>query len=458
MSAQDLHQMGVAELSAAIANQQTSSVEVAQALLARAKQHEPLGAYLSFNEEATLAQARAADARIAAGERGPLLGVPLAHKDIFVTQDFPSTAGSKMLQGYQSPFDATVVAKLAKAGAVTLGKLNCDEFAMGGSNENSAYGVARNPWDAERVPGGSSGGSAVAVALGLCVAATATDTGGSIRHPAAACGVVGLKPTRHSYPLQGVLALAPSLDVAGFLTRSTLDQALLWDAWHGSDTAQRCMAAQPAVFQGLRIGVPEDLWTDDDGSATHDAQIRACFEDLLLRLQAHGAQVVPVRLPPRAQVVQAANSVIAFEAFVQLQRLWRERPQDLGQGLRAKLEAAARVDPGTYHAACVQAAQWQAAMKACMPGQVDVMMWPGREALPETLQALMDRPMAQRSACNRLWSLTGHPALTCPMGVASQGLPMAVQIAADWHQEALLLQIGHGLEQLLDWQLPALMA
>ena len=157
MSAQDLHQMGVAELAAAIANKQTSSVEAAQALLARAQQHEQLGAYLAFNEEATLAQALAADARIAAGERGPLLGVPLAHKDIFVTQGFPSTAGSKMLEGYQSPFDATVVANLAKAGAVTLGKLNCDEFAMGGSNENSAYFVARNPWDAERVPGGSSG-------------------------------------------------------------------------------------------------------------------------------------------------------------------------------------------------------------------------------------------------------------------------------------------------------------
>ncbi|MDZ4355359.1 MAG: amidase, partial [Variovorax sp.] len=175
----DLHTLGVAELAAAIAGKQTSSVEAAQHLLARAKQHAALGAWLAFNEDATLAQARAADARVAAGERTPLLGVPLAHKDIFVTRDFPTTAGSKMLQGYQSPFDATVVQRLGAQGAVTLGKLNCDEFAMGGSNENSAYGPAHNPWDTTRVPGGSSGGTAVAVAARLLPAATGTDTGGS---------------------------------------------------------------------------------------------------------------------------------------------------------------------------------------------------------------------------------------------------------------------------------------
>ena len=192
MSAADLHQMGVAQLAAAIASKHTSSVEAAQHLLARAKQHASLGAYLAFNEDATLAQARAADARIAAGERTPLLGVPLAHKDIFVTRDFPTTAGSKMLEAYQSPFDATVVRQLAEAGAVTLGKLNCDEFAMGSGNDNSAYGPAHNPWDTARIPGGSSGGSAAVVAARLAPAATGTDTGGSIRQPAALCGITGI--------------------------------------------------------------------------------------------------------------------------------------------------------------------------------------------------------------------------------------------------------------------------
>ena len=171
-AATDLHDLGVAELAQAIAEGRTSSVEATQHLLARAQQHQHLGAFLAFNEAASLAQAKAADARVAAGERTPLLGVPLAHKDIFVTRDFPTTAGSKMLEGYRSPFDATVVSKLAQQGAVTLGKLNCDEFAMGGSNENSAYGPARNPWDPSRVPGGSSGGSAVAVAARLAPAVT----------------------------------------------------------------------------------------------------------------------------------------------------------------------------------------------------------------------------------------------------------------------------------------------
>ncbi|MDZ4282850.1 MAG: amidase, partial [Hydrogenophaga sp.] len=166
-----IHDMGVLELATAIAQKQTTSVEAAQHLLARAKQFASLGAYLAFNEDATLAQARAADARIAAGERTPLLGVPLAHKDIFVTQDFPTTAGSKMLAGYRSPFDSTVVQRLAAQGAVSLGKLNCDEFAMGSGNDNSAFGPVHNPWDTSRVPGGSSGGSAAAVAARLLPAA-----------------------------------------------------------------------------------------------------------------------------------------------------------------------------------------------------------------------------------------------------------------------------------------------
>ena len=235
MSQKQIHEMGVADMAAAIANKNTSAVEAAQALLARAKQHENLGAYLAFNEELTLSQAKAADARIAAGERGPLLGVPIAHKDIFVTQGFPSTAGSKMLEGYQSPFDATVVANLAKAGAVTLGKLNCDEFAMGGSNENSAYGVARNPWDVQRVPGGSSGGSAVAVAARLAPAVTGTDTGGSIRQPASFTGITGIKPTYGRCSRYGMVAFASSLDQAGPMARSAADCATLLTAMAGPD-------------------------------------------------------------------------------------------------------------------------------------------------------------------------------------------------------------------------------
>ena len=236
-----LHDLSVVELAAGLRGKQFSAVEAAQHFLARAKAHQNLGAYVALNEDATLAQAQAADARIAAGTAGALEGVPIAHKDIFVTQAFPSTAGSKMLAGYQSPFDATVVTKLAEAGAVTLGKLNCDEFAMGSANENSAVAPVgfdapapvRNPWATDRIPGGSSGGSAVAVAARLAPAVTGTDTGGSIRQPAAFTNLTGLKPTYGRVSRWGMIAYASSLDQGGPLARNAEDCALLLGAMAG---------------------------------------------------------------------------------------------------------------------------------------------------------------------------------------------------------------------------------
>ena len=192
ISSTALHDLSIAQLAAKLKAREVSSVEAAQHFLARAKSHEDLGAYVHINEDVTLAQAKAADAAIAAGSNAPLAGVPIAHKDLFVTKDFPTTAASKMLTGYQSPFDATMVAKLADAGCVTLGKLNLDEFAMGSANENSSIGKVLNPWDKSRVPGGSSGGSAAAIAARLAPGATGTDTGGSIRQPASFCGVTGI--------------------------------------------------------------------------------------------------------------------------------------------------------------------------------------------------------------------------------------------------------------------------
>jgi aspartyl-tRNA(Asn)/glutamyl-tRNA(Gln) amidotransferase subunit A len=222
-SANQLHELGVLALAQALRAKQVSAVELAQHFLTRIRAHTGLCAFVDLQEEVTLTQARAADQRLAQGTAGLLEGVPVAHKDIFVTKDFAATAGSRMLQGYRSPFDATVVAKLSQAGMVTLGKLSCDEFAMGSGNENSAIAPigsqvpapVRNPWNAERVPGGSSGGSAAAVAARLAPAASGTDTGGSIRQPAAFCGITGIKPTYGRASRYGMVAFASSLDQAG---------------------------------------------------------------------------------------------------------------------------------------------------------------------------------------------------------------------------------------------------
>ncbi|HET7864839.1 MAG TPA: amidase, partial [Burkholderiaceae bacterium] len=274
----ELHRMGVAELGRALDAKSVSSVELTRHLLERLARHEALGTVLATAPEVSLAQARAADARRAAGERGPLLGVPVAHKDIFVTRDFASTAGSRMLAGYQSPFDATVVSQLAASGMVTLAKLNCDEFAMGGSNENSAWFPARNPWDPTRIPGGSSGGSAAAVAARLVPAATGTDTGGSVRQPASLTGVTGIKPTYGRCSRYGMVAFASSLDQAGPIARSALDCAHLLQAMSGFDprdatSAQRAVGdlvadtAAPRAdatpgrpLAGLRVGVPAEFF------------------------------------------------------------------------------------------------------------------------------------------------------------------------------------------------------
>ena len=230
-----MFEKSVADLGRALSARQVSAVELAKLFLDRIERHKDLNAFLDVRPDVTLAQARDADARIARGDATPLTGVPVAHKDIFVTRDFASTASSRMLEGYMSPFDATVVERLGNAGMVSLGKLNCDEFAMGSSNENSHYGNVLNPWDKTAVPGGSSGGSAAAVAARIAPAATATDTGGSIREPAAFSGVTGVKPTYGRASRWGMIAFASSLDQAGIMTRSAEDAALIFNAMLGFD-------------------------------------------------------------------------------------------------------------------------------------------------------------------------------------------------------------------------------
>jgi len=325
----DLHTLGVAALAALLQKKELSAVELATRMLARLGGN-PHHAFLNVDSEVTLAQARAADARIAAGERSPLLGIPIAHKDIFVTKDFPTTAGSRMLEGYRSPFNATLVQRLSDAGMVTLGKLSCDEFAMGSANENVAVPSAKpqavtNPWDTSRVPGGSSGGSAAAVAARLTPAATGTDTGGSIRQPAAFCGITGIKPTYGRASRYGMVAFASSLDQAGPMARSAEDCALLLSAMCGPDLDRDSTSLEvPAEdfsrtleqpITGLRIGVPQEFF--GEGLAP---DVRAAVDAALAQYQQLGATLVPITLPRTELSIPVYYIIAPAEASSNLSR------------------------------------------------------------------------------------------------------------------------------------------
>ena len=486
----DLHQWGVAELAAAIANQKTSASEVAQTLLARAKQHQALGAYLAFNPDATLAQARAADARIAAGERGPLLGVPLAHKDIFVTTDFPTTAGSKMLQGYQSPFNATVVQRLADAGAVTLGKLSCDEFAMGGSNENSAYGPVQNPWDTTRVPGGSSGGSAAAVAARLVPATTGTDTGGSIRQPASFTGITGIKPTYGRCSRYGMVAFASSLDQAGPMARSAADCAALLTAMAGPDIDRdatsldrpaedysaallnpRAGASAAQPLKGLRIGLPAEFF--GVGCAP---DVIAAVRGALAEYEKLGATLVDVSLPRTELSIPVYYVIAPAEASSNLSRFdgvkfghraaqyddladmyQKTRSEGFGPEVQRRIMIGTYVlSHGYYDAYYLQAQKirrliaqdFQQAFTQC-----DVIAGPVAPTVAWKIGEKGDDPLANYLAdiYTLSTSLAGLPGMSVPAGFGTGGMPVGLQLVGNYFKEGELLHAAHAFQRATDW-------
>ena len=314
----------VAELSKKLMSREISAVELAQHFLNRIEAHRGLNAFLDVRPEVTLEQAKVADARIAAGTATPLTGVPIGHKDIFVTREWASTAASKMLEGYMSPFDATVVRKLKDAGMVCLGKLNCDEFAMGSSNENSAFGKVFNPWDMNAVPGGSSGGSSSAVAAGLAPIVTGTDTGGSIREPASFTGVTGLKPTYGRPSRLGMIAFASSLDTAGLLGQSVEDCAMVLGSMVGFDEADSTSVNLPTEdftrhlndgVKGTRIGVPRK-WLGEG----LDPELRASIENAIETYRRLGAEIVDIELPMAELGVPVYYVVACAEASSNLSR------------------------------------------------------------------------------------------------------------------------------------------
>ena len=478
---QDLHHLGVAQLAAKLRAKEISAVETAQHFLNRAQQQTALGAYLAINDEATLAQARAADSRLANGQAGALEGVPIAHKDIFVTRDWPTTAGSKMLEGYRSPFDATVVQRLAQAGAVTLGKLNCDEFAMGSSNENSAYAPAHNPWDRSRVPGGSSGGSAVAVAARLAPAATGTDTGGSIRQPASFCGITGIKPTYGRASRYGMVAFASSLDQAGPMARSAEDCALLLSAMCGPDPDRDSTSLdRPAEdfsrdlqqsLSGLRIGVPNEFF--GEGLAS---DVRQALDQTLAEYVKLGATLVPVSLPrtelsiPVYYIIapaEASSNLSRFDGvkfghrakdYTDLLDMYKKtRAEAFGDEVKRRIMIGTYVlSHGYYDAYYLQAQKirrmiaddFQQAFRLC-----DVIAGPVAPTVAWKLGEKSDDPVANYLAdiFTLPASLAGLPGMSLPAGFGQGGMPVGLQLIGNYFAEAKLLNMAHQLQLVTDF-------
>jgi aspartyl-tRNA(Asn)/glutamyl-tRNA(Gln) amidotransferase subunit A len=468
----DLHNKSVAQLATMLKNKEVSAVEVATRFLARMGGN-PHNAFLDINSEVTLAQAQASDDKIASGTAGPLEGVPIAHKDIFVTQDFATTAGSKILKDYRSPFDATVVKRLREAGMVTLGKLNCDEFAMGSANENSAYGAVTNPWDTTRIPGGSSGGSAAAVAASLTPAATGTDTGGSIRQPAAFCGITGIKPTYGRASRYGMVAFASSLDQAGPMARSAEDCALLLSAMCGPDLDRDStslnvsnedfsgMLKEP--LKGLRIGIPNEFF--GEGLAS---DVRSAIDTALKQLQTLGATLVPIALPrtelsiPVYYIIapaEASSNLSRFDGvkfghrakdFSDLADMYEKtRSEAFGEEVKRRIMIGSYVlSHGYYDAYYLQAQKIRRMIADDFKqafSQCDVIAGPVAPTTAWKLGDKSDDPLANYLAdiFTLPASLAGLPGMSLPVGFGASSMPVGMQLIGNYLQEARLLNVAH---------------
>ncbi|WP_338846919.1 Asp-tRNA(Asn)/Glu-tRNA(Gln) amidotransferase subunit GatA [Massilia sp. W12] len=480
-----MHTKTLKELSGLLQQREISALELAQSYLQRI-QNSDLNAFLHVDADATLAQARAADARLAAGGAPLLCGVPLAHKDIFVTRHWRSTAGSKMLENYSSPFDATVVEKLAAHGMVHLGKTNCDEFAMGSANENSAFGAVKNPWDKQATPGGSSGGSAAAVAAGLTPAATGTDTGGSIRQPAAFCGISGIKPTYGRVSRYGMIAFASSLDQGGAMARTAEDCALLLNGMAGFDARDSTsleMADEDYTrdlnqpLQGLRIGLPREYFAEGL-SADVEQAVRAALREY----EKLGATLVDISLPRTALSIPAYYVIAPAEASSNLSRFdgvryghraaqyekldemyKKSRAEGFGPEVQRRILVGAYVlCHGYYDAYYLQAQKIRRIIADDFKQaftQCDVIMGPVAPSVAWDLGAITNDPVANYMAdiFTLSTSLAGLPGMSIPAGFGqgekNSRRPVGLQLIGNYFSESRLLGIAHQFQQATDWHM-----
>ncbi len=478
-----MHTKTLKQLSAMLKAKQVSATELAQSYLDRIADSD-LNAFTSIDAALTLEQARDADTRIAKGDASELTGLPIAHKDIFVTRGWKSTAGSKMLANYSSPFDATVVEQFRAAGMVTLGKLNCDEFAMGSSNENSFFGAVKNPWDKTAVPGGSSGGSAAAVAAGLTPAATGTDTGGSIRQPASLCGVTGIKPTYGRVSRFGMIAFASSLDQGGPIAYTAEDCAMLLSAMAGFDERDSTSIERPKEdfsrqlndgIRGLKIGVPREYFGKGLAPDVEQA-VRAALSEY----EKLGATLVDISLPKTELSIPVYYVIAPAEASSNLSRFdgvryghraaeysdlsdmyCKTRAEGFGDEVKRRILVGAYVlSHGYYDAYYLQAQKirrliaqdFQQAFKQC-----DVIMGPVAPTVAWDLGSKANDPLANYLAdiFTLSTSLAGLPGMSIPCGFG-QGeknakRPVGLQLIGNYFEEAKLLGIAHQFQLATDW-------
>ncbi len=471
----------VSELASALSRGEISSVELTSAYLDRIKQHNnELNAFITVCEEKALTQARTADEKRAQGEDNPMLGIPMVHKDLFCTEGVLTTCGSKILHNFVSPYDATVVERFNRAGAVMLGKANMDEFAMGSSNETSYFGVVKNPWDTDRVPGGSSGGSAAAVAADLCAAATGTDTGGSIRQPAAFTGITGFKPSYGRVSRWGMIAFASSLDQAGPLAKTAKDAALMTAVMAGLDKKDSTSVDLPVddyvgaldePLDGLKIGIPRQHFAEGLTEKVESA-VRAG----LAELEKAGATLVDIDLPNNHLSVSAYYVVAPAEASANLSRYdgvrygyrcedpadledmyTRTRSEGFGDEVKRRiLVGTYALSAGFYDAYYRKAQKIRRLIKQDFIDafkQVDVIIGP---TSPHTAfkHGSKSDPVAMylEDIYTIAVNLAGLPGISVPVGLAG-GLPVGMQIIGNDFAEAKVLNVAHQFQQLTDWHL-----
>ncbi len=477
-----MHDKSLKQLAASLQSGEFSSVELTQHYLDRIEADETLNCYITTNPQASLAQAAEADRRIQAGEAAPLTGIPIAQKDIFCTEGTLTTCGSRMLYNFVSPYDATVIEHFNAAGSVMLGKTNMDEFAMGSSNETSYYGAVRNPWSTDRVPGGSSGGSAAAVAARLAPAATGTDTGGSIRQPAALCGITGLKPSYGRVSRYGMIAFASSLDQGGPMTRSAEDAAILMQAMAGFDERDSTSVDQPVPdfsakldeeLDGLRIGMPVEFFNDE-----LDSNIADIIMASLKEYEKLGAKLVEVSLPnshlsvPCYYVLapaEASSNLSRFdgarygyraEDYTDLVDMYEKtRAEGFGDEVKRRIMIGTyALSAGYYDAYYLKAQKIRRLIaddfnKAW--SQCDVIAGPTSPNTAFKLGDKTDDPVAMY--LNDIYTisvnLAGLPAMSIPAGFDASGLPVGLHLVGQYFDEARLLNVAHRYQQATDWHM-----